>query len=486
MAATTEGYREMLLRSERADQTDVLRGETARHPLTDTEIERMVERYAEKRYRRLAKASPSPIDPRRSDEERYERELRRIVLSPLFRNLRSGLSRAVAAGMAFETLRGLVWNASMERLVEEEVAAQAARLDGYHRDRLIRTFRSALGVDIRPVLNDDAIRPLMDAWRRENVSLIRTIPTRLHDGLYQRMSETFAQRPFDQQALRNMLNREFNIAGSNLRRITRDQTSKAIGQLTQARHRQIGITEYIWRTAQDERVRDTHAALDGTRQGYDSPPSVGNPGDDILCRCVAIPYIPEAETGERPARGRRKGSPHYTRRGKPAARRPAEYTVERHRRDGEFRSADTLSEGTNAYYFVAGGKQMQGVDYGVVNQLLRERKPLDAAHQRMLLQVMGDMRPLRSERIVYRGINDAIDVPVGKVIEFPAFTSTSMNYGSAFRGRTIYQIRVPQGTQAIVGNTREREVLLPIGTKFKVVARTTNGRGRIVLIGDLQ
>ena len=476
----------MLLRSERADRADVLRGETPRYPLTDAEIERMVERYAEKRYLRLAKASPSPIDPRRSDEERYERELRRIVLSPLFRNLRSGLSRAAAAGMAFEALRGLVWNASMEGLVEEEVAAQAARLGGYHRDRLIQTFRAALGVDIRPVLSDDAIRPLMDAWRRENVSLIRTIPQRLHDRLYGRMSETFATRPFDQQAMRQILGREFQSAGSNLRRITRDQTSKAIGQLTQARHKQIGITKYTWRTAQDERVRDTHAALDGTRQRYDSPPSVGNPGDDILCRCVAIPYIPEAETGERPARGRRKGSPYYTRRGKPAARRPAEYTERRHRRDAEYRAGSALSEGTNAYYVIAGGKQMQGVDHQVLNRLLRERAPVDAAHQRMLLQVMGDMRQLRSERIVYRGIPEAINAPVGEVIQWPAFTSASMNHGSAFKGRTLFQVRVPQRTQAIVGNAGEREVLLPIGTRFKVVARTTDRRGRIVLIGDLQ
>ena len=461
--------------------------------LTDAQIDLMVERYAAKRKRPpnqgtgqgIAKAGPSPISSRRSDELEYAGALRRIVLGPLFRSLRSGLSRAAAVSQAIAALDGVDWTLP-EGLVAEEVAARAARLDGYHRARLIQTFRSAVGIDIRSVLNDAAIRPLMDAWRRENVSLIRTIPQRLHEGLYQRMSATFAERPFDRQALSRVLSTEFQSAGYNLRRLTRDQTGKAIGQLTQARHRQIGIEEYTWHTSQDERVRPSHAALDGTRQRWDSPPSVGHPKEDIQCRCVAIPYIPEAETGVRPPRGRTKGRAHYTRRGRPALRTPPEYTGRQHTRDAEYRSDATLSEGTKAYIAIGAPSKMQGVSYEDLNRLLRESKPLDAAHQRMLLQVMNDMRPLRSDRIVYRGIPEAIDASAGEMVPFPAFTSTSMNYELAFGGRTIYQIRVPQRTQAIVTNEGEREVLLPIGRKFHVVARTTDAHGRIVLIGDLK
>ena len=483
--ATAERYREVLIRVQRADRAALLRGESGVQLLADAQIDLMVERYAAKRERRFAKADPAPIGPRRSDEQEYEGRLRRLILAPLFRSLRSGLSHAASASQSIAALDGVDWTLP-EGLVAEEVAARAARLDGYHRARLIQTFRAALGIDIRPTLNDDAIRPLMDAWRRENVSLIRTIPQRLHEGLYQRMSATFAERPFDRQALSRVLSAEFQSAGYNLRRLTRDQTGKAIGQLTQARHRQIGIEEYTWRTSQDERVRPSHAALDGTRQRWDSPPSVGHPKEDIQCRCVAIPYIPEAETGVRPPRGRTKGRAHYTRRGKPTLRTPPEYTARQHTRDAEYRSTGGLSEGTNAYYVIAGGKKMPGVDYEVLNRTLREGKPLDAAHQRMLLQVMNDMRPLRSDRVVYRGIPEAIDASVGEELRFPAFTSTSMNHESAFGGRTIYQIRIPQRTQAIVGNEGEREVLLPIGRKFQVVARTTDAHGRIVLIGDLK
>ncbi len=241
---------------------------------------------------------PRPINgvgPRRIDERVYDRTLRRLALNPLMAQLRSGLSEASAASQTLEIIDGVFRGWHTGGLVEEEVAAHAARLSGYHRRRLIQTFRAALGVDIRPVLADSAIEPLMTAWRRENISLIRTIPEQFHESLNRRVGETFAKRPFDKQALSKVLTREFKVSGSNLRRLTRDQTSKAIGQLTQARHRQLGISEYTWRTAQDERVRPTHQVLDGTPQRWDSPPSVGHPGQDIQCRCVSIPIIEEVD-----------------------------------------------------------------------------------------------------------------------------------------------------------------------------------------------
>lgn len=55
-----------------------------------------------------------------------------------------------------------------------------------------------------------------------------------------------------------------------------------------------GVQTYIWRTKRDERVRDHHAALEGTLQNFRNPPmgggtnedQTGNPGDGFRCRCV--------------------------------------------------------------------------------------------------------------------------------------------------------------------------------------------------------
>lgn len=50
-------------------------------------------------------------------------------------------------------------------LVDADVGTQARRVNAYHRKKLIQTFRTALGVDIRPLLNDTAISFPLDARR---------------------------------------------------------------------------------------------------------------------------------------------------------------------------------------------------------------------------------------------------------------------------------------------------------------------------------
>ena len=57
----------------------------------------------------------------------------------------------------------------------------------------------------------------------------------------------------------------------------------------------LGITQYIWRTSRDERVRESHLVLEGKTFSWDSPPDVGHPGQDINCRCTAEPVIPGLE-----------------------------------------------------------------------------------------------------------------------------------------------------------------------------------------------
>lgn len=85
--------------------------------------------------------------------------------------------------------------------------------------------------------------------------------------------------------------------------IARDQIGKLNGAITEATQVAAGIEEYTWRTSQDERVRELHVDLDGTRHRWDSPPESGTksgetierlpPGLPIQCRCWADPVIPD-------------------------------------------------------------------------------------------------------------------------------------------------------------------------------------------------
>lgn len=60
-----------------------------------------------------------------------------------------------------------------------------------------------------------------------------------------------------------------------------------------------GSEEYVWDTAQDERVRHGHARLHGTIHRYDDPPEKndgfgrGHPGTSPRCRCRKRPKFPQ-------------------------------------------------------------------------------------------------------------------------------------------------------------------------------------------------
>lgn len=101
---------------------------------------------------------------------------------------------------------------------------------------------------------------------------------------------------------------KFSKVEHRARLIARDQTSKLWGDLTRLRQQDVGVEMYIWRTAKDERVRPTHAALEGKYCRWDDATvyadtlqeaMAGNwkkrkssmillhPGEDFQCRCYA-------------------------------------------------------------------------------------------------------------------------------------------------------------------------------------------------------
>ena len=177
----------------------------------------------------------------------------------------------------------------------ELILEHFTKVNGYHRERLIKAFASAIGVDIRPFLTEPAIQQALGARVQENVELIKTIPERFHTGLADRLRRELAEAPFDQDRLMRLLRDEYGSQGYNVRRICRDQTNKAIGQLSHLRQTQLGIERYQWETAGDERVRPAHVANDGLYFWWSQAPPTGHPGQAIQCRCVPIPVVTPAD-----------------------------------------------------------------------------------------------------------------------------------------------------------------------------------------------
>ena len=80
--------------------------------------------------------------------------------------------------------------------------------------------------------------------------------------------------------------------------IARDQTAKLNGQIQRAQQMDAGITESIWYSCRDSRVRESHKKLDGKKFSWREAPVVDaktgrrcHPGQDYQCRCIGRPVF---------------------------------------------------------------------------------------------------------------------------------------------------------------------------------------------------
>ena len=220
--------------------------------------------------------------------------IRQQVVLPFIRQINT---RITNAGRDYGAIRQAIANIpsdpSLRGLSQQAAAQQMGILKRQHTADFTRRMSRWLGVNVGPLMPSLGVEKLMETRINGFADLIRTIPARHHAALKQNLLKLATDKPFDEKALSDVLRQTNKLTGYNVRRIARDQTSKAVGALNQARQQQIGIVEYVWLTAEDERVRGTHAANNGLTFRWDQPPGTGNPGEDIQCRCTAIAVRPQ-------------------------------------------------------------------------------------------------------------------------------------------------------------------------------------------------
>jgi SPP1 gp7 family putative phage head morphogenesis protein len=171
-----------------------------------------------------------------------------------------------------------------------DMAAKIASAISSQNEKAINSiFRSVLGVDV--FITEPWLKTELAAFANANVALIKSMSER-HFSRIEYLVFDGVRKGLRHEEIAAMLRSEpFNATKNQAALIARDQVSKLNGQLTELRQKKAGISRYIWRTAGDERVRDSHKALDGQTIFWDSPPEVGHPGYDFQCRCYAEPVI---------------------------------------------------------------------------------------------------------------------------------------------------------------------------------------------------
>jgi SPP1 gp7 family putative phage head morphogenesis protein len=167
-------------------------------------------------------------------------------------------------------------------------ANQAGLISNFDKTQFTRQIQTVLGVN--PLLDEPWLDPQINSFVERNAALIKDIPEQSISRIETKI-RIGVERGDSLAKLTSEIQDELKIAKNRAKLIARDQTNKFIGKLTELRQSSLGVTEYVWSTSRDERVRPAHRARDGKVFKWSDPPSDGHPGEPIQCRCRAIPVL---------------------------------------------------------------------------------------------------------------------------------------------------------------------------------------------------
>lgn len=249
-------------------------------------------------------------DPMEARQLRLLRRLARIWAQIFRQVILEQLPRLLAATERDDRLDGLreetqQLTAIVQRRFEQRIGSKrivreltvVARLvNGFNQVQVNQQFSAAFNL----VLDDLAVHEkTLQAFVKRNISLIENLSAEQLDNTRDIILQAGRQGTRN-EVVRKQLQERIGVVRSRADLIARDQIGKLNSQLTQRRHQSLGIDSYTWRTSQDERVRETHAVLEGTVHRYDNPPvtndagDANNPGEDFNCRCTAEPVLSDA------------------------------------------------------------------------------------------------------------------------------------------------------------------------------------------------
>ena len=164
----------------------------------------------------------------------------------------------------------------------------ANNVNNFNKKQFKKVAKSVLGVDVftaEPWLEQE-----LGNFVVQNTSLIKSIKNQGLEDVKGVVTRGFQQglRPED---ITKQIQARYDIVKNRAKLIARDQIAKLNSNFSQLRQVGAGVSEYVWKTADDERVRALHDERDGLKFSWDNPPDDGNPGEPVNCRCYAEPVF---------------------------------------------------------------------------------------------------------------------------------------------------------------------------------------------------
>lgn len=158
----------------------------------------------------------------------------------------------------------------------------------------------AIGVDLTAVIADEGLADFLEAQVNKNVALIKSIPDEYFKSIETIvMNGTANGLRWEEMARQIGGVKDISSVNGKLQNriklIARNETSNINASINKRRQENLDIKEFKWVTSSDERVRESHAKLNGKIFSWDDLPTVDgvktSPGQPINCRCIAVPVI---------------------------------------------------------------------------------------------------------------------------------------------------------------------------------------------------
>lgn len=216
-------------------------------------------------------------------ERTYRRRLYRR-LDVQGRMLRQVLAQRRDAIDPIEALQLLEGVRAVRRVFEvdlpPDVSGLALRVDTHATIHAARMVERIVGVTLDRRRD---LEPLRQRWERDNLLLATDLDRQVFDDATEAIREGSTD-------LAATLQRRLKVARSRADLIATNEIGTLNSRISQTRMEEAGVERYEWSTSDDEKVRPSHRALDGTIRRWDDPhPTEGHPGEAIRCRCVALP-----------------------------------------------------------------------------------------------------------------------------------------------------------------------------------------------------
>ena len=166
---------------------------------------------------------------------------------------------------------------------------------------VISAFAEAVSVDV--FLNDSALLDTVKAeWKAQQNRLVDSIVNTYIEKL-QIIVSNAVQRGTAMSEVKEEIKVLLNTTDKRAKFIARNEVGNLNGIITMRRQVDCGIGVYQWSSSHDERVRPSHAEMDGKYFYWNSdkvgeingikvyPSPKYHPCMDYNCRCVALPVI---------------------------------------------------------------------------------------------------------------------------------------------------------------------------------------------------